>query len=159
MSESSTDPDDLAARIAERAQEQDRTVAVAESLTGGMVASALARAEDASTWFRGGIVAYSSEVKHDLLDVPEGPVVSPESAAAMAESVARLLGADVTVAVTGAGGPDPQDGQPPGTVWIAAHDTRAAGAEPHQHRFSGSPAEVCHASAVASLEALLTALG
>jgi nicotinamide-nucleotide amidase len=156
--DSSPDPDDLAARIAEVAQGHDRTVAVAESLTGGMVASALARAEGASTWFRGGVVAYSSEVKHDLLDVPPGPVVSPEAATAMAETVARLLGADAAVAVTGAGGPDPQDGQPPGTVWIAVLDTRATRAEPQLHRFDGSPADVCQASTVASLEALVRAI-
>lgn len=153
VTERRTDPDALAARIADLARQQDRTVAVAESLTGGLVASALARAEGASTWFRGGVVAYASEVKHDLLAVPEGPVVSPEAACAMADGVVRLLGADIAVGVTGAGGPDPQDGQPPGTVWLAV-----SGAEPHQHRIPGSPADVCHSSVVAALEALVRAL-
>ncbi|WP_181779738.1 CinA family protein [Pseudonocardia pini] len=56
--------------MAEFATAAERSVA--ESLTGGMVASALARAEGASTWFRGAIVAYAGEVKHDLLNVPDG---------------------------------------------------------------------------------------
>jgi nicotinamide mononucleotide (NMN) deamidase PncC len=64
-----------------------RTLAVAESLTGGLLASAFARASGSSEWFRGGIVAYSSTVKYDLLDVPDGPVVS-EAAAAMARGLA-----------------------------------------------------------------------
>lgn len=78
-----------------------RTLAVAESLTGGMLASAFARASGASDWFRGGSVAYSSAVKHDLLDVPDGPVVSEAAAAAMARGTARLFKADVAAAVTG----------------------------------------------------------
>jgi len=93
-----------------------RTLAVAESLTGGLLASVFARASGSSEWFRGGVVAYSSAVKHDLLDVPEGPVVSAAAARAMASGAGRLLGADVAVAVTGVGGPGQQDGEPPGTV-------------------------------------------
>ena len=84
-----------------------RTLAVAESLTGGLLASAFARASGSSEWFRGGIVAYSSAVKYDLLDVPGGPVVSEAAAVAMARAAGRLLNADVAVAVTGVGGPDP----------------------------------------------------
>jgi nicotinamide mononucleotide (NMN) deamidase PncC len=61
-----------------------RTLAVAESLTGGLLASAFARASGSSEWFRGGIVAYSSAVNRDLLDVPGGPVVSEVAAVAMA---------------------------------------------------------------------------
>ena len=86
-----------------------RTLAVAESLTGGLLASAFARASGSSEWFRGGIVAYSSAVKYDLLDVPGGPVVSEAAAVAMARAAGRLLNADVAVAVTGVGGPDPHD--------------------------------------------------
>jgi nicotinamide-nucleotide amidase len=94
------------------------TLAVAESLTGGLVASRLVAVPGASEWFRGGIVSYASEVKHDLLDVPEGPVVSEAAATAMAANVRRLLGADVGLATTGVAGPAEQDGQPPGTVWL-----------------------------------------
>ena len=68
--------------------------------------------------FRGGVVAYASEVKFRVLDVPEGPVVTEEAAAAMADGVRRLLGADVGLGVTGVAGPDPQEGLPPGTVFF-----------------------------------------
>jgi nicotinamide-nucleotide amidase len=119
---SATDPqdlDDLAAQVSRLARERGVTIAVAESLTGGMIAQALAASEASSTWFRGSLVAYSSEVKHDLLEVPPGPVVSPAAASAMVRSVRRLLGADLAVAVTGAGGPEPEDGSEPGTVFLA----------------------------------------
>jgi nicotinamide-nucleotide amidase len=96
------------------------TLAVAESLTGGLVSSRLVNVAGASGWFRGGIVSYATDVKHDLLGVPEGPVVTSEAAAAMAAGVRRRLHADVGLAVTGVAGPDEQEGQPPGTVFMAA---------------------------------------
>ncbi len=117
------------------------TLAVAESLTGGLLASTFARASGSSEWFRGGIVAYSSSVKHDLLDVPGGPVVSEAAAEAMAGGAARLLKADVALAVTGVGGPDPQDGEPPGTVWAATWPARLGGAV--LLHLSGSPESIC----------------
>jgi nicotinamide-nucleotide amidase len=117
------------------------TLAVAESLTGGMLANAFARASGSSKWFRGGIVAYSAMVKHDVLDVPRGPVVSEAAALAMASSVAHLLDADIAVAVTGVGGPDPQDGEPPGTVWAATWPGQLGGAV--LLRLSGSPESIC----------------
>jgi nicotinamide-nucleotide amidase len=117
------------------------TLAVAESLTGGLLASAFARASGASEWFRGGIVAYSSAVKYDLLGVPDGPVVSEAAAVAMARGAGRLLGADVAVAVTGVGGPDAQDGEPPGVVWAATWPDQLGGAV--LFRLSGSPESIC----------------
>jgi nicotinamide-nucleotide amidase len=95
------------------------TLAVAESLTGGLVASRLVNVPGASEWFRGGVVSYATDVKHSLLDLPEGPVVSAAAAAAMATGVAAKLGADIGLAVTGVAGPDSQEGQPPGTVFMA----------------------------------------
>lgn len=94
------------------------TLAVAESLTGGLLASRLVTVPGASAWFRGGVVAYDSQVKHDLLDVPEGPVVSEACAKAMADGVRRRLGADVGLSTTGVAGPVEQEGQPVGTVWL-----------------------------------------
>lgn len=73
----------------------------------------------------------------------------------MAAQTARLLGADVVVAVTGSGGPAPQDGQPPGTVWIAWTGPFGTGAE--EHRFEGDPAEVVAASVAAALRVLAVA--
>jgi nicotinamide-nucleotide amidase len=104
--------------IGHRLEELGLTLAVAESLTGGLVASRLVDIPGSSTWFRGGVVAYQSEVKFELLDVPEGPVVSETAAKAMADGVRRRLGADVGLATTGVAGPTEQEGHPPGTVWL-----------------------------------------
>jgi nicotinamide-nucleotide amidase len=113
----------LAARLVARGL----TLAVAESLTGGLVASRLVNVAGASEWFRGGVVSYAPEVKFSLLGVPEGPVVSSGAAAAMATGVRDLLGADVGIGVTGVAGPDGLEGEPPGTVYMAAV---VGGAEP-----------------------------
>lgn len=94
------------------------TVAVAESLTGGLMASRIVAVPGSSDWFRGGVVAYESQVKFDVLDVREGPVVSETAAKEMADGVRRLLGADVGLSTTGVAGPTEMEGQPPGTVWL-----------------------------------------
>ncbi|MCB0962279.1 MAG: competence/damage-inducible protein A [Acidimicrobiales bacterium] len=94
------------------------TLGLAESLTGGMMGSRVSDVAGASDVFRGSVVSYASEVKFDVLGVPEGPVVSLEAAAAMAAGARRVLGADVGVGVTGVAGPDPQEGHDPGTVFV-----------------------------------------
>jgi nicotinamide-nucleotide amidase len=96
------------------------TLAVAESLTGGLVASRLVGIPGSSDWFRGGVVSYASDVKFSVLGVPEGPVVSAAAAAAMATGVRDLLGADVGLGVTGVAGPAALEGESPGTVYLAA---------------------------------------
>ena len=94
------------------------TLGLAESVTGGMVASRCVAVPGASNWFRGAVVSYASEVKFDLLGVAEGPVVSAVAAVEMARGARRTLGADVGVAITGVAGPTEQDGQPVGTVFV-----------------------------------------
>lgn len=94
------------------------TLALAESMTGGLVGSRLTNVVGSSEWFRGAVVCYASGVKHDLLGVPPGPVVSEGAARAMALGARRVLGADVGLSVTGVAGPADQDGQPPGTVFL-----------------------------------------
>lgn len=116
-------------------------MAVAESLTGGLLCNRLARQEGASDWFLGGVVAYTRRTKERLLDIGDAPVVSEAAARSMAENVARLLSADRAVAVTGVGGPDPEDGVAPGTVWIATYDTGRT--EARLHHFDGDAGEVC----------------
>jgi nicotinamide-nucleotide amidase len=96
------------------------TLGVAESLTGGLVASRIVDVPGASRWFRGGLVSYATEVKYDVLGVERGPVVSEEAAREMAEGARRLFGADVGLGVTGVAGPDAQEGMPVGTVFLAA---------------------------------------
>ena len=100
-------------------------MATAESLTGGLVAAALTDVPGASSAFRGGVVAYATELKAEAArrrrrpcSRPHGPVYAPV-AAAMAEGVRQRLGATIGVATTGVAGPDPQDGHPPGTVHVA----------------------------------------
>ena len=129
---------------------------VAESLTGGLVVQALARAEGSSDWLRGGVVAYARDVKHELLGVTDDKVVSDQSAREMAAATRRLLRADIAVAVTGVGGPESQDGEPPGTVWIAVDSGGHQLAE--LHRFAGDPSEVCGSALVTALSALDDAL-
>ena len=97
---------------------------MAESLTGGMLAAALTSVPGASAAFRGGVVAYATDLKASLLGVPEALLarsgaVHPDVALAMAEGARRRLAAAVGVATTGVAGPDPADGQPVGTVHIA----------------------------------------
>ena len=99
-------------------QEQGLTLGLAESVTGGLVGSRITDVPGSSEWFRGSIVAYDSEVKFDLLGVPEGPVVCEEAAAAMATGARKRLASDVGLAVTGVAGPAEQDGQPVGTVFF-----------------------------------------
>ncbi|MEO7557389.1 MAG: competence/damage-inducible protein A [Acidimicrobiales bacterium] len=94
------------------------TLATAESMTGGLLGARLTDVAGASSWYRGGIVAYASEVKHSLLGVPSGPVVSAATAAAMATGARTVLRADVGIGVTGVAGPEEQDGQPVGTVFV-----------------------------------------
>lgn len=144
-------------KIAAAATRQGRTVATAESLTSGLIASRLGAGPQASEWFRGGVVAYQEPVKFDVLGVPEGPVVTAECAEQMARGVARLLGADAAVAVTGVGGPDPEEGEEPGTVYVGV----VAGEDLTVHRFDlagDDPERILHETADRALRLLAEGL-
>ena len=105
---------------AERSQnESPPTVAVAESCTGGMLASKIVETPGCGDWFRGGVVAYHPEIKFGLLAVPEGPVITRRAAKAMAVGVRRRLSADIGVGITGVAGPEEEEGQPVGAVYVA----------------------------------------
>ncbi len=99
-------------------------LAVAESLTGGMVAARLTSVPGASTWFAGGVVSYGEDVKRSLLGVGPGPVVSQEAAEEMAVSVRDLLNSDIGLSLTGVAGPTSQDDQPVGTVFVGLADAK-----------------------------------
>ena len=102
------------------------SLAVAESVTGGLVGARLTAVPGASDIFRGAVVSYASEVKFELLGVPKGPVVSTDAAKSMALGVRQRLGADVGIATTGVAGPAEQEGHPPGAVFLGlAHGEHA----------------------------------
>jgi nicotinamide-nucleotide amidase len=99
-------------------------VAVAESLTGGLVMTALTSIPGASAVVCGGVVAYATEVKRSVLGVDaalldERGAVDGDVALAMARGVRELVGADFGLATTGVAGPDGQDGKAPGVVFVA----------------------------------------
>ena len=112
------DDETMEAAVLSELRARGLTLGLAESLTGGMMGSRVVDVPGASDVFRGSVVSYASAVKFDVLGVPEGPVVSLEAAAAMAAGARRVLGADVGVGVTGVAGPDEQEGQPVGTVFV-----------------------------------------
>ena len=112
------DDESMEVAVAERLTARGLTFGVAESLTGGLIASRLVNVTGASTWFRGGVVAYHEQLKFDLLGVPTGPVVTESAAAAMAQGARTVTGADVGLGITGVAGPDDQEGVAPGTVYV-----------------------------------------
>ena len=113
-----TDDATMESAVLDLLGERGLTLGVAESLTGGLLGARLTAVPGASKVFRGGVVSYASEVKFSALGVPEGPVVTEEAAKAMAAGARDRLGADVALATTGVAGPDEQEGQPVGTVFL-----------------------------------------
>ncbi len=113
------DGDNMESVVLAMLRKRGLTLALAESVTGGLVSSRLTQIAGASDVFRGAVVSYASDVKHDVLHVSPGPVVSEAAAAQMAQGAKDLLGADVGLALTGVAGPDQQDGQPVGTLCVA----------------------------------------
>jgi nicotinamide-nucleotide amidase len=114
----------LAADVLRLLRVRGETLAVAESLTGGLVAAEITAAPGASKAFRGSVTAYATELKREVLHVDaallaERGAVDPQVAAQMAAGVRKFLGADWGIATTGVAGPEPQDGQPVGTVFVA----------------------------------------
>lgn len=144
---------DALERLTEAARSRGRTVAVAESLTSGLLAGAVGKGESSSEWFAGGIVAYQLRVKEDVLGVRQGiDPCSAECAEQLAAGVRDVLGADIAVATTGVGGPDAQDGHPAGTVYLGWSDGERAGHELHE--YEGDPAEVLDQAVTAAVEML-----
>jgi nicotinamide-nucleotide amidase len=116
--------EEQARRLIHSLTDRALTIAVAESLTGGLVVAELVSVPGASVVVRGGIVAYATELKHELLGVDAdllaaGGPIQAAVAEQMASGVRTRLRADIGLATTGAAGPDPQDGHPPGEVWVA----------------------------------------
>lgn len=151
---SGTGGEELARDVVSRLK--GRTIATAESCTAGRIAEALACVEHAADFLRGGVVAYDEDVKRELLGVTAESVLTPEAAVQMAAGAARLMHADVVVSTTGVAGDEATDGVPPGTVYIATCvDGHGAVSE---HRFDGSPEEVCDHARDQALRDLIEAM-
>ncbi|MGW6601713.1 CinA family protein [Streptomyces sp. NPDC055036] len=153
---------DRAARVLEILAERGGTLAVAESLTGGLVAAELTAVPGASRTFRGSVTAYATDLKRDVLGVDgtlleERGAVDSEVALQMAAGVRRVLGAGWGAATTGVAGPDPQDGQPVGTVYVAVVGPEGVGkvAAP---RLNGGRADIRKESVRSVLGLLLSEL-
>jgi nicotinamide-nucleotide amidase len=141
--------------------ERRETLAVAESLTGGLLAATIVEIAGVSAVFRGGVVVYATDLKHMLADVPQallderGPV-DPDVALALAEGVRKRCDADWGLATTGVAGPEPQDGKPVGLVFVAA--AGPGGASVRELRLSGSRADIRTTSVSSALSLLVDEL-
>ncbi|GAA1121357.1 MULTISPECIES: CinA family protein [Kitasatospora] len=153
--------DGLAERVHAALRGRSATVAVAESLTGGLLAAALVDVPGASATFRGSVTAYATDLKASVLGVDEGLLavhgpVHPVVARQMAEGVRALLGATYGLATTGVAGPEPQDGVPVGTVHIGF--AGPAGTRADSRVLSGQRAIIRRRTVAAALELLLERL-
>lgn len=155
-------PDTAAVTLLDALGARGWNVAVAESLTGGLVIACLIDVPGASSVVRGGVVAYATDLKATLLGVDaallasRGPV-DPDVAMAMAEGVRRRLGADVGLATTGVAGPEPQGGHVPGTVHVAVAAPTTT--QVRSMRLAGGRGEVRAGARVAVLELALEIVG
>lgn len=155
------DDETVERRVHDLLGERGWTVAVAESITAGLVLHRLTNPPGASTVVRGGMVVYQTATKLDPLGVDPATieahgVVSEPTAAEMARLVAERMGASVGVALTGAAGPDPLDGVDPGTVVVAVHTPE--GDRVRTIRLPGDRERVRRYSATAALHLLRRAL-
>ncbi|HLG00807.1 MAG TPA: nicotinamide-nucleotide amidohydrolase family protein, partial [Acidimicrobiia bacterium] len=113
-----TDDETMESVVLDLLKERGLTLAVAESLTGGLVGARICGVPGAGDVFRGAVVSYATEIKRTVLGVTAERVVSDECAKQMAEGVRKVLDADVGLSTTGVAGPDPLEGEPPGLVYF-----------------------------------------
>lgn len=150
-------PDSCAAMSPETLQalllDRGETVSCAESLTGGSLAVLLSETPGSSGVFRGGVVSYATEVKRDVLGVTAEKVISAECATQMASGVRALLGSDWALSTTGVAGPESQEDQPVGTVFVGIAGPRGVRAIPLSLR--GSRDEIRRATCEAALSELV----
>lgn len=138
-----------------------QTVATAESLTAGLVTATLTTVPGSSAAVRGGLVVYATDLKTSLAGVPSDLLarhgaVHPDVAIALAEGARTVCAADWGIGLTGVAGPDPQDGVPPGRVYLGL--SGPLGTTCHTLDLTGDREAVRAASVAAALDALHTAL-
>jgi nicotinamide-nucleotide amidase len=147
-----------AGEVVRRLAERGQTLAVAESLTGGLLAATVVDVPGASAVFRGGLVVYATDLKASLAGVPRsllaerGPV-DPQVALALAAGARDRCAADWGLGTTGVAGPDPQDGVAVGTVYVACAGPDGA-AQVRTLRLAGDRAAVRRDSVTAALDLL-----
>jgi nicotinamide-nucleotide amidase len=150
-----------AAAVVHELVERRQTLAVAESLTGGLLAATIVEIPGVSRVFRGGLVVYATDLKHTLADVPQGLLdergpVDPDVALALAQGVRQRCGSDWGLATTGVAGPEPQDGKPVGMVFVAAAGPDRATVQ--ELRLAGSRADIRTATVTSVLSLLVAEL-
>lgn len=135
-------------------------LATAESCTGGLLASTLTDVSGSSNWFAGSVVAYSNSVKANVLNVPRDVLdthgaVSEPVVLAMAQNVLKVIGADISVAISGIAGPTGgTPDKPVGTVWMAW--AWPGGSRARLYTFSGDRAAIKDQSTMAAINGLLS---
>jgi nicotinamide-nucleotide amidase len=153
---------ELAGPVLRLLRERRETLAVAESLTGGLLAATIVDVAGASAVFRGGLVVYATDLKRELAGVPgdllaeRGPV-DPDVVLALADGARRVCGADWGLATTGVAGPDPQAGVPVGTIYLACRGPD--GGEVRGMTLDGDRTQIRAGAVAAALELLAKTLG
>jgi nicotinamide-nucleotide amidase len=148
---------ELAKPVLALLRERTQSLACAESLTGGLLSATIVDVPGASQVYRGGLVVYATDLKRDLAGV-SGPLlgergpVDPDVALALADGARRVCRADWGLATTGVAGPDPQNGIPVGTVYVACRGPD--GGEVRGLTLEGERAQI-RAGAVAAALAML----
>lgn len=153
----------LASRVADRMLASGRRLVTAESCTGGWVAKSCTDLPGSSRWFRGGVIAYSNEIKRDVLGVSQAILagdgaVSEAAVREMATGALARIGGDVAVAVSGIAGPDGgTPDKPTGTVWFAwaVRDASRIDVATVLERFDGDRESVRRRAVAAALAGLL----
>nr|WP_314841010.1 CinA family protein [uncultured Microbacterium sp.] len=148
-----TQVEDAIERLSEVARERGLRICVVESLTSGNLASTIGAGEGAGEWFAGGVVAYLTDVKERVLGLTPGTdPCSASCAEQLAQGALRLFEADLCVSTTGVGGPGPEGGHEPGTVYLGWSTAEGVG-----HRrlaLSGEPEEILDQTVEASMRLL-----
>jgi PncC family amidohydrolase len=149
----------LAKQLGERLRRSGRSLAVAESCTGGLLGSAVTDVPGSSAYFLGGVISYADRVKVDQLGLSESVLrrhgaVSEEAAAAMANGVRQLLKADIGVSITGVAGPDAEGSKPAGLTFIGI---AGDGVTTQRFQWTGDRWDNRRRSVIAALELLVRA--
>ncbi len=150
----------IAARVRDLFINRGMTLALAESCTGGLIASTLTSVPGASEYFHSSIVSYMPDAKQRFLgvdpDLPEG-IVSADCARKMAEGALNATGADVALSTTGNAGPEVLEGKPVGLVFAAVATKNKTFAL--RLALKGNRNEIRQAATIAALELLIREVG